>query len=599
MGSENPYMSSAGDSARFDARRVAEVIVTCDGRSRRGSGYRITSDRVLTAAHVLADGTAVSVRFDADRAEEWNAPVTTLWSDTTADIAVLGFEPPASAPAAPTTRFGRLSEQRAVVKVYTAGFPRWKRRQDEVRVYRDMHDAEGRMSLVSNRRSRSIEISVYPPEQDPDPDVSPWQMMSGAAVWVGPRIVGVIAEHHRLEGLGRLTGIPVYRWLDQVDSSGRTLAEALGPASQGPLLDVSLPTHEVAHPRGRPRKTPSGVVKKIIFRSHKGVTCNLAANGRVVGVSQIDSASTVVLFSTESAMPIGVWTDTGDFRIKGMNYRPTQIDLVHRFNLDSSGEFVAHMISRALESEVVLTRHSIPFLGDNPPEPVTADYVRSLEIFRTTSPGRLLDVRPVDGGQFVLGRKPTSIVRWDASTGAETSLYQARSAHVPLTFSPDGSVVATTDGSSLGLRHLVDDEASVVLPWKGRIKNVRVDRAGSLALVLTEVRQAAGRWNVSLVTRERTVTPIWQGPTVPRIDISKDGSRAVVISKDGSRAVAAMQNIRVDVYDLRSPKAPYNAFSLHRYRFLGHAPDLLSEKGDRLAVLKNRFLESSIDIWST
>ncbi|MGH3765698.1 MAG: hypothetical protein ACRDTX_11210 [Pseudonocardiaceae bacterium] len=41
--------------------QVAEIIVSLDGESgRRGSGYRVGSSVVLTAAHVV--GSAVSVR---------------------------------------------------------------------------------------------------------------------------------------------------------------------------------------------------------------------------------------------------------------------------------------------------------------------------------------------------------------------------------------------------------------------------------------------------------------------------------------------------------------------------------------------------------
>ena len=38
---------------------------------RRGSGYRIGAEAVLTAAHVVRDANAVRVRFDADRSGEW------------------------------------------------------------------------------------------------------------------------------------------------------------------------------------------------------------------------------------------------------------------------------------------------------------------------------------------------------------------------------------------------------------------------------------------------------------------------------------------------------------------------------------------------
>ena len=62
------------------------------------------------------------------------------------------------------------------------------------------HLIDGAVSV----RVRTLEVTVPLPERDPDPEVSPWEGMSGAAVWVGDRIVGVIANHHRADGLGRL-----------------------------------------------------------------------------------------------------------------------------------------------------------------------------------------------------------------------------------------------------------------------------------------------------------------------------------------------------------------------------------------------------------
>ncbi len=63
------------------------------------------------------------------------------------------------------------------------------------------------MAVLSNRREGTLEFTVPPPERDPDPRVSPWEGMSGAAMWVGDRIVGVIAKHHRSDGLGRLAAV--------------------------------------------------------------------------------------------------------------------------------------------------------------------------------------------------------------------------------------------------------------------------------------------------------------------------------------------------------------------------------------------------------
>jgi hypothetical protein len=57
---------------------------------------------------------------------------------------------------------------------------------------------------------------------------SVWAGMSGAAVFAGNLLVGVVAEHHLPEGDGSLTVVPI-EWADQLVGVGRTrLMQALG-----------------------------------------------------------------------------------------------------------------------------------------------------------------------------------------------------------------------------------------------------------------------------------------------------------------------------------------------------------------------------------
>jgi hypothetical protein len=61
--------------------RVAELIVTrIDGR-RRGSGYRVSAEAVLTAAHVIDGAVSVQVRFEPDLAAEWSTTAVSWWTD--------------------------------------------------------------------------------------------------------------------------------------------------------------------------------------------------------------------------------------------------------------------------------------------------------------------------------------------------------------------------------------------------------------------------------------------------------------------------------------------------------------------------------------
>lgn len=199
------------------AANVAEVIVTVIGGGRiRGSGYRVGTTTVLTAAHVLDRVESVRVRFDADRSGEWTADVVSWFVASDADIAVLTIE--AADRAVGPARFGKVGDRDAVLGVRAVGFPLWKlKKSDDGRTYRDTHDAVGSVAVLSNRREDTLEITVAAPGHDPDPDRSPWEGMSGAAVWAGNQIVGVVTRHYRRDGLGRLTAARIDRALTNPD----------------------------------------------------------------------------------------------------------------------------------------------------------------------------------------------------------------------------------------------------------------------------------------------------------------------------------------------------------------------------------------------
>lgn len=203
-----PETSVAGPG--LDPHRIAEIITESGCGRRRGSGYRIRTDLVLTAAHVVEDATETVVRFDADRPGEWSAQASVAWADRASDVAVLSIVPPEPAPVVlDSARFGRVADDRHdVIGVHAAGFPLWKRRRRPDGAYfRELHQADGTVAALSNLRTGTLEMTVTPAGTDPDPGTSPWAGMSGAAVWTGSHIIGVVAEHHRAEGVGRLTAV--------------------------------------------------------------------------------------------------------------------------------------------------------------------------------------------------------------------------------------------------------------------------------------------------------------------------------------------------------------------------------------------------------
>jgi hypothetical protein len=99
----------------------------------------------------------------------------------------------------------------AVLAVQALGFPLFKLRSSagstgEPGLFRDLEQVTGHAPVAANRRQGTLALYLDdPPPASAEHGLSPWEGMSGAAVWVGDRIIGVVAEHHPSEGTGRLT----------------------------------------------------------------------------------------------------------------------------------------------------------------------------------------------------------------------------------------------------------------------------------------------------------------------------------------------------------------------------------------------------------
>ncbi|MGP3922776.1 trypsin-like peptidase domain-containing protein [Streptomyces sp. 8N616] len=243
----------------LDRWRVVQVITTRGDRAGgRGSGYQVAGDVVLTAAHVVCDATSVQVRFLTKDGGTRELPGEPVWADSASDIALLRIADDSStgglsAAQVSPVRFGRISQP---VDCEALGFPRFKLRPDTASPdrdapmwYRDSHHARGKTTPLSNLRAGSLEISVDPPEYDPEPGRSPWEAMSGAAVWSDGCVIGVISEHHRSDGLGRLAASQVARWYT-----------VLTPARISELSSlIGLPAHaDQLEQLPRPPQLPDG-----------------------------------------------------------------------------------------------------------------------------------------------------------------------------------------------------------------------------------------------------------------------------------------------------------------------------------------------------
>ncbi|AZQ32073.1 serine protease [Streptomyces cyaneochromogenes] len=256
---------------RMEAGQVAEIIVLRPGGlpGRRGSGYRVGPVYVLTAAHVVAGPTAsVQVCFDAHRPGEWSADAHVVLLSEAADLALLEITAvPPNLPPIVSPRYAAIPEADAILPFSAVGFPQFQLRTDPGStqiVYRDSCLVRGTISVLSNRREATMELVVAPPSVGVAPERSPWEGMSGAAVWCDGALVGMVSFHHRSDGIGRLAACRVDRWYDLLSpaelellqhDAGLPPRDELAPAdvtstsNQAVVfadLPADLPLHELA-----------------------------------------------------------------------------------------------------------------------------------------------------------------------------------------------------------------------------------------------------------------------------------------------------------------------------------------------------------------
>ena len=228
----------------MDSEQTVPVIRFVDGQRRVGSGYRISGQFVLTAAHCvtgsghrvwLADGER-RARVVADGGRSVDLALVEIVPDTQrGEAAVTGV---ASAPCARVDRNtpGKLGDCVAV------GYPKHAARKDApfttAQVDGWIPTASGLVDTASGRRAGYLVLKAEgsPPRALPTTETqlgkTPWSGMSGAAVFALGRLVGVVAEHHLPEGNGSLTVVPI-DWADQMPNPAERalMLRALGVAS--------------------------------------------------------------------------------------------------------------------------------------------------------------------------------------------------------------------------------------------------------------------------------------------------------------------------------------------------------------------------------
>uniref|UniRef100_A0AAU2VQN8 Trypsin-like peptidase domain-containing protein n=1 Tax=Streptomyces sp. NBC_00008 TaxID=2903610 RepID=A0AAU2VQN8_9ACTN len=214
------YGGTDGTGALEPSRAVQIVAVRETGGRVLGSGYLVTGTTVLTASHVVRDAATVVVRFVTPDRRTVDLACGTVWEHDAVDVAVLEIEDAAAVrPLTGSLAGVRFGCARTKADCEALGFPRFKLRGDAASgaVYRDSRHAYGTIAPWSNARTGGLEFIVTgAPNDDPEHGGSAWEGMSGAAMWSGGCVVGVVSEHHRSEGPGTLTASRVEEWYRKV-----------------------------------------------------------------------------------------------------------------------------------------------------------------------------------------------------------------------------------------------------------------------------------------------------------------------------------------------------------------------------------------------
>ena len=253
--------------------RVVEVRVDLGAgqqpRYRFGSGFRVCGSMILTAAHVVAGAPTggVSVRGPDKRRIPVAAVDGCAGDPAAVDLALLKL--PDDAAKLPAVPAGVIDTDAAVPRpvenCWAVGYPEFQEIATDSGPVRETAQASGVILPGSNLVSGllSLQVTHAPRALPPQAQAlgkSPWSGMSGAAVFAGDRLVGVVAEHAPRQGDASITVTPL------------TFISRLSPQTAGTwwrLLGIADPAAlpRLPRPPDRPEPTYWATLREIRGRT--------------------------------------------------------------------------------------------------------------------------------------------------------------------------------------------------------------------------------------------------------------------------------------------------------------------------------------------
>jgi WD40 repeat protein len=210
-----------------------------------GSGLVISTNLVLTAAHVVGDGT-VLIRVDA--AGERRGHVVWRGDPESVDLALVAFDGPPvlSRP----WRFGVVDRARAelVTGCRAVGFPAFKPQRGRP-LRRASAQVDGVIPTAENLGQEVLTLRMTAvPKELSSANLSPWAGMSGAAVFSGDVVIGVVADHVPSEGSSTLSIVPLTAVAGSADVD--VWWDMIG-VKQNELIRMPSRWHPAGHPVAR------------------------------------------------------------------------------------------------------------------------------------------------------------------------------------------------------------------------------------------------------------------------------------------------------------------------------------------------------------